>query len=317
MNTKSVLDLVDQLADDLEDLEETLEPLLVNSLITTTKKLPLLDRAKLNVLLVYAIESLIFSHLRLHGVQAKEHPVFRELSRVKQYFEKIKEAEAEPTKSQPHLVLDKKAAGRFIKHALAGNDQYDLERREREAREKLLAKRKLKSLEAIMKEKAEASAQEDAEAEATALAAAQEAAQLIAMDLEEGEISDQDISSSVSSDSGDEGVLGTTTELRSSSTSDLIPPEPHTFDQEQQSLSGQSAPLSPALDTGKRGKKRKHSTSTGSQTLKQAKATAKKQRKQARKASMAGSSKSQPAPKAKKPKKPKKAKKTKVGTQNG
>lgn len=60
MNTKSVLGLVDQLADDLEDLEETLEPILANSLIATTKKLPLLDRAKLNVLLVYAIESLIF-----------------------------------------------------------------------------------------------------------------------------------------------------------------------------------------------------------------------------------------------------------------
>lgn len=60
MDTKSVLLLAEQLAEDLEDLEETLEPLLVNSLITTTKKLPLLDRAKLNVLLVYAIESLIF-----------------------------------------------------------------------------------------------------------------------------------------------------------------------------------------------------------------------------------------------------------------
>lgn len=60
MDSKSVLLLAEQLAEDLEDLEETLEPLLVNSLITTTKKLPLLDRAKLNVLLVYAIESLIF-----------------------------------------------------------------------------------------------------------------------------------------------------------------------------------------------------------------------------------------------------------------
>jgi len=63
MNTKSVLGLVDQLEDDVEDLEEKLEPLLVNSLTATTKKLPLLDRAKLNVLLVYAIESLIFCQL--------------------------------------------------------------------------------------------------------------------------------------------------------------------------------------------------------------------------------------------------------------
>ena len=60
MDTKSVIDLIDQLEEDLEDLEENLEPLLVDALATTTKKLPLLDRAKLNVLLVYAIESLIF-----------------------------------------------------------------------------------------------------------------------------------------------------------------------------------------------------------------------------------------------------------------
>lgn len=60
MDTKSVLALVDQLEEDLEDLEDNLEPLLVDTLTSTTQKLPLLDRAKLNVLLVYAIESLIF-----------------------------------------------------------------------------------------------------------------------------------------------------------------------------------------------------------------------------------------------------------------
>ena len=60
MDTKSVLALVDQLEEALEDLEDNLEPLLVDPLTSTTQKLPLLDRAKLNVLLVYAIESLIF-----------------------------------------------------------------------------------------------------------------------------------------------------------------------------------------------------------------------------------------------------------------
>ncbi|CAL3968376.1 unnamed protein product, partial [Diplocarpon coronariae] len=32
-------------------------------------------------------------YLRLHGVNAREHPVFKELTRVKQYFDKIKAAE--------------------------------------------------------------------------------------------------------------------------------------------------------------------------------------------------------------------------------
>jgi exosome complex protein LRP1 len=83
------------------------------------------------------------AYLRLNGVQAKEHPVFKELTRVKQYFEKIKVAEAGPTKPRENISLNKQAAGRIIKHALAGNDKYDLERAEREAREKLLARRKL------------------------------------------------------------------------------------------------------------------------------------------------------------------------------
>jgi bacterioferritin (cytochrome b1) len=42
--------------------------------------------------------------------------VFRELTRVKQYFEKIKVAES--AGSKPITKLDKAAAGRFIKHAL-------------------------------------------------------------------------------------------------------------------------------------------------------------------------------------------------------
>lgn len=42
--------------------------------------------------------------------------MFRELTRVKQYFEKIKALEMEPEKRT--MTLDKQAAGRFIKHGL-------------------------------------------------------------------------------------------------------------------------------------------------------------------------------------------------------
>jgi exosome complex protein LRP1 len=54
----------------------------------------------------------------LNGVKATEHPVFRELTRVKQYFEKIKTFENGP--DQRKLHLDKAAAARFIKQGLAG-----------------------------------------------------------------------------------------------------------------------------------------------------------------------------------------------------
>lgn len=61
------------------------------------------------------------AYLRLRGVDAKQHPVFRELTRVKQYFEKIKALETEP--EQRTMTLDKVAAGRFIKHGLVSTHE--------------------------------------------------------------------------------------------------------------------------------------------------------------------------------------------------
>jgi exosome complex protein LRP1 len=61
----------------------------------------------------------ILAYLRLHGVKAREHPVFRELTRVKQYFDKIKSAETPVTKRE-NLSVDKQAVGRFVKAGLVG-----------------------------------------------------------------------------------------------------------------------------------------------------------------------------------------------------
>lgn len=56
--------------------------------------------------------------MKLNGVDAREHAVFTELTRVKQYFEKIKKAEDEGPEQRTNPRLDKEAAGRFIKGAL-------------------------------------------------------------------------------------------------------------------------------------------------------------------------------------------------------
>lgn len=60
MESNALLELIDQLDGHIESLEDVLSPLLEDSLSATTKKLPLLDRAKLNITVVYAIESLLF-----------------------------------------------------------------------------------------------------------------------------------------------------------------------------------------------------------------------------------------------------------------
>lgn len=73
----------------------------------------------------------MIAYLRLNGVNAKDHPVFRELTRVKQYFEKINNAESD-SMNRSSMALDKAAAGRFIKHALAGNKPYGIDAEQNE-----------------------------------------------------------------------------------------------------------------------------------------------------------------------------------------
>ena len=60
MDSSKVLSLLEQLDDEIDDLEESLEPLLKQALSEISSKLPLLDKAKLFVLVTYAIESMLF-----------------------------------------------------------------------------------------------------------------------------------------------------------------------------------------------------------------------------------------------------------------
>merc|ERR1712225_67999 len=136
MDSTKVMSLLETLDDEIDDLEESLQPLLKTALSDSASKLPLLDKAKLYVLVTYAIESMLFSYLRLNGVKAREHPVFKELTRVKQYFDKIKAIE---TPVERTMAVDKAAAARFIKAGLSGNEKYDLARAEQIAKERAKA----------------------------------------------------------------------------------------------------------------------------------------------------------------------------------
>ena len=126
---------IETLTQNIDSLEEALTPLFKEGPHHLASKLPLLDKSKLFVSTAYTIESLIFSSLLLSGASPKTHPIFTELTRLRQYHEKIKVAE-NPSSSDPRVRLDKGAAARFIKHGLSGNDRYDAERAERVAREK-------------------------------------------------------------------------------------------------------------------------------------------------------------------------------------
>lgn len=145
MDCTKVLDLLENLDDEIDELEESMAPLLKNTLSQVASKFPVLDKAKLYVLTTYAIESMIFSYLRLNGVKAQEHPVFLELTRVKNYFGKIKQAEAIP--AERSMTIDKGAASRFIKAGLAGNEKFDLQKAEQQAKERARAHIRFNELE--------------------------------------------------------------------------------------------------------------------------------------------------------------------------
>ncbi|KAL9044495.1 MAG: hypothetical protein Q9206_007388, partial [Seirophora lacunosa] len=117
METADLVLSLQTLDNDVDRLEEAVAPLINGALADAASKLPVLDKAQLYVLVTYAIETAIFSYLRLNGINAKEHAVFQEIGRVKQYFEKIRNVEDAGLKRQIPS-LDKAAADRIIKHAL-------------------------------------------------------------------------------------------------------------------------------------------------------------------------------------------------------
>jgi exosome complex protein LRP1 len=60
MDATDMTPLLEQLEDDIDEVEEVLEPLLGQALSVTAQKMPVMDKAKLHVLITYTIESLLF-----------------------------------------------------------------------------------------------------------------------------------------------------------------------------------------------------------------------------------------------------------------
>ncbi|KAI0364081.1 C1D-domain-containing protein [Pilatotrama ljubarskyi] len=114
--SEKLLAKLDSLNDSLDDLEEKLEPLLAQTLPESLLPLETIQQVKLNVAIPYLVYDLIFIYLKTRGIDPKTHPVVAELDRVRQYFDKIKNAE-DPEKRKN--AVDKAAANRFIKHAIA------------------------------------------------------------------------------------------------------------------------------------------------------------------------------------------------------
>ncbi|KAK7465556.1 hypothetical protein VKT23_005531 [Stygiomarasmius scandens] len=99
----------------LQELESQLDPLFSQTFSETLLALEPIQQAKLQTTIPYVVYDLIFIYLKSRGIDPKTHPVIAELDRIRQYFNKIKDAENPPTRT---TQVDKAAASRFIKHAI-------------------------------------------------------------------------------------------------------------------------------------------------------------------------------------------------------
>lgn len=135
MDVSDITPQVEELDEALGQVQDALEPLL-GDIGDVSSKLPLLDKAKLYVLVSYAVESLLFckarssawctraltsdaATLRLNGVDTREHAVLTELTRIKQYMEKIQKVETPPAEREN--TVNTEAAARFLKSDLVGH----------------------------------------------------------------------------------------------------------------------------------------------------------------------------------------------------
>ncbi|TFK26795.1 C1D-domain-containing protein [Coprinopsis marcescibilis] len=115
-DTAKIRARLSNLSSSLDELESLIDPLFSQTLPETIVNLEPLQQAKLQTVLPYAVYDLVFMYLKLQGVDPKTHPVIPELDRIRQYFEKISNTENPP---QRKTEVDKEAAGRFIKNAIA------------------------------------------------------------------------------------------------------------------------------------------------------------------------------------------------------
>ena len=66
MDTNDLVPLLELLDDNIDELEESVQPLVKDALTDTASKLPLLDKAQLYILLTYAIESILYCSCKIY-----------------------------------------------------------------------------------------------------------------------------------------------------------------------------------------------------------------------------------------------------------
>tara|TARA_B110000208_G_C11716531_1_gene411279 strand:- start:133 stop:888 length:756 start_codon:yes stop_codon:yes gene_type:complete len=90
----AISDRVRNISSQLEGVRAHLKPLLQLPIQTTLTTMPPIERARLQVAVGFAVNALMFIYLKTKGENPSEHPVKKELDRVRAYLKKMKSAEA-------------------------------------------------------------------------------------------------------------------------------------------------------------------------------------------------------------------------------
>ncbi|XP_016304997.1 nuclear nucleic acid-binding protein C1D-like [Sinocyclocheilus anshuiensis] len=110
-----------EIEENLNDFETSLSSVqnMVQTLVSVSRsdnllQLDPLDRAKLDLMSAYALNSMFWMYLVTQGVNPKDHAIKQELDRIRTYMNKVKEI----TDKRKAARLDKGAASRFVRNAL-------------------------------------------------------------------------------------------------------------------------------------------------------------------------------------------------------
>jgi exosome complex protein LRP1 len=109
--TVEQLAFVDENLAEVDELFRKLNPLEYDEVVS---KMPALDRAKYDLTVLYAINSLFWMYMRSLGEDPKTHGIKHELDRIKQQMLRVKEI----TDKEKMPRIDQGAAGRMIRHGL-------------------------------------------------------------------------------------------------------------------------------------------------------------------------------------------------------
>ncbi|XP_028845422.1 nuclear nucleic acid-binding protein C1D [Denticeps clupeoides] len=95
----------------------------VQKLISASKseqKLDPLEQAKLDLMSVYALNSLFWAYLVTQGINPKDHGIKHELERIRKSMNRVKEISDKKKAAR----LDKEAASRFLRNAMWDAEEY-------------------------------------------------------------------------------------------------------------------------------------------------------------------------------------------------